>query len=50
MRAAPSANRQKVFHAATESDVLYGGAAGGGKTWARLMDDIRVAIRHPGGS
>jgi hypothetical protein len=40
--------RQRVFHDATEFDVLYGGAAGGGKTRALLMDDIRDAIRHPG--
>jgi hypothetical protein len=40
--------RQQLFHDADEFDVLFGGSAGGGKTRALLMDDIRDAIRHPG--
>lgn len=40
--------RQQLFHEATEYDVLYGGAAGGGKTKALLMDDLRDAMRYPG--
>ena len=36
---------QELFHAATESDVLYGGAAGGGKvrrSWPRGCGRARV--------
>lgn len=39
---------QELFHAATESDVLYGGAAGGGKSMALVMEAFKQAIRHPG--
>jgi hypothetical protein len=40
--------RQREFHDATEYDVLYGGAAGGGKSRALVADDLRDALRYPG--
>ena len=43
--------RQQVFHAASAERVdaiLYGGAAGGGKTAAFLMDALYNAANHPG--
>ncbi|MHB8511473.1 MAG: hypothetical protein ACYDCC_04780 [Actinomycetota bacterium] len=40
--------KQEIFHAATEFDVLYGGAAYGGKTKALLMEGIRACMWYPG--
>jgi len=40
--------KQQVFHAAVEFDVLFGGSAGGGKTRALLMDDLRDCMLYPG--
>jgi len=36
---------QEDFLAAAETDVLYGGAAGGGKSYAMLVDPLRYAHR-----
>jgi len=36
---------QEDFLAAAETDVLYGGAAGGGKSYAMLVDPLRFAHR-----
>lgn len=40
--------RQKAFIDATETEVLYGGAAGGGKSYGQLIDAMLFALRYPG--
>ena len=40
--------RQKAFIEATETEVLYGGAAGGGKSYGQLIDALLFALRYPG--
>ena len=37
----PNAGPQTSFLAATEQEVLYGGAAGGGKSYAMIADPVR---------
>jgi len=41
----PNEGPQTEFLAADEKDVLYGGAAGGGKSYAMLVDPLRYAHR-----
>lgn len=40
--------KQKAFFEAKEKYVAYGGARGGGKSWAVRMKAIDGAVRHPG--
>lgn len=40
--------KQQIFHATPANEVLYGGAAGGGKTKALIMDAFFRTAMHPG--
>lgn len=40
--------RQLAFHKATATEVLFGGAAGGGKSYGQLIDALVYALRYPG--
>ncbi len=40
--------KQKLFLDATESEVLFGGAAGGGKSYGQTVDALVFALRYPG--
>ena len=39
--------KQKLFHKCGADEVLYGGAAGGGKSIALVMDALDYALRYP---
>ena len=39
--------KQKQFIDATESEVLFGGAAGGGKSYGQIIDALLFALRYP---
>lgn len=40
--------KQKAFIDAKESEVLFGGAAGGGKSYGQMVDALLFALKHPG--
>ena len=40
--------KQKAFIDSTESEVLFGGAAGGGKSYGQMVDALLFALKYPG--
>lgn len=40
--------KQRLFHASAADEVLFGGAAGGGKSKAIVMDALFRCLKHPG--
>lgn len=40
--------KQKAFIEASADEVLFGGAAGGGKSYGQLVDALLFALRYPG--
>ena len=40
--------RQLAFHKATATEVLFGGAAGGGKSYGQLIDALVYSLQYPG--
>ncbi len=43
----PMTRRQKAFMDADATEVLFGGAAGGGKSYGQLIDSMRFAMQYP---
>ena len=39
--------KQRLFVEAAESEVLFGGAAGGGKSYGQIIDALLFALRYP---
>ena len=39
--------KQKLFIDAKESEVLFGGAAGGGKSYGQVVDALLFALKYP---
>ena len=40
--------KQRAFLEAGADEVLFGGAAGGGKSYGQLIDALLYALRYPG--
>ena len=40
--------KQKAFIDANECEVLFGGAAGGGKSYGQMVDALLFALKYPG--
>lgn len=40
--------KQRLFLEAPQSEVLFGGAAGGGKSYGQVIDALLFALRYPG--